>query len=167
MKRRTHSWDREPEPVMTIRRTAPADTTDRRIARERKMKSGFGDNPPVRIEIVYTDGSMDILKGEQIDADNPVLQALANIRTCRRFWRLASFNVDKPQYSTDQELIEDARKRGYKTNKAEEAAEVLNCVCEYFLTGADGEPLTDEDGLWIVADPHARGTFTPGTHTGS
>lgn len=165
MRRRLHSWDDVPETPATRTPATKHAEPEKRIPRERKLKSGFGDNPPVRIEIVYMDGSMDILKGEQIDADNPVLQALANIRTCRRFWRLASFNVDKPQYSTDQELIEDARKRGFKTNDATEAAKVLNCVCEYFLTGADGEPLVDDDGLWILADPTAPPTFTPGTHT--
>lgn len=123
-----------------------------------KITNFFGTNPPVRIEITYRNGEKEIFKGEEIDADNQVIKALGNIRTCRRFWTDMS-STGKHAWSTDDELLEIATQLGIHTTKAttaEKAAEIaakLGLTPKYFLTGEDGEPLKDANGVWTEATP--------------
>ena len=130
----------------------------------------FGDNPPIRIEITYRNGDKDILKGEQIDADNPILAALGQVRTCRRFWTDPKAPLKEQRWSTDEEMIAFANGISLVSKFAsihERAAEIgakLGLEAKYFLTGEDGEPLVDNDGLWTLANPGAYGTYAPGSH---
>ncbi len=164
MKRRTHSWDSEPEPIVTRR---SATEPEKPIQRKRQQKTGFGGNPPVRIEMTLANGEKITMIGDQIDGDNPVIQNLLNVRSCARFWRLRRINVEKPEYFNDKEIKAEAAKRGFKTNDPVEAGEVLGCVAEWFLTDDEGEPKVDPDtGLWtLVDDPTTHRDFAPETRT--
>jgi len=138
-----------------------------------KVINFFGDNPPIRIEITYKNGEKDILKSNEIDADNPIVQALAHIRTCRRFWTDPTMPAGKQAWSTDEELLDIAARLGISVpdlsaaEKAAKVAEKLGMTSKYFLTGDDGEPLQDERGFWTEANPATAGSYTPGTHAPS
>lgn len=147
----------------------PATTTAQKRDPD-KVINFFGDNPPVRIEITYRNGDKDILKGEQIDSDNPILAALGNIRTCRRFWTDPKAPANKQSWSTDEELLDFAATVSLvltgasDAERAAQAGAKMGLEAKYFLTGEDGEPLWGDDGNWIPANPIDRGTYTPGTH---
>ena len=149
------------------RKTGAASTIlseDKKEKKTRTTKSWF-DNPPARIEITYRNGEQDILVEDEIDADNPVIQALANIRTVRRFWRLNKpcKAGDEVVYSTDEELVKYAMGIGYTTNDPVELGKAMNMVAEYFITGEDGEPAEDAKGDWIKAKPADR-DYKSGSH---
>ena len=174
MRNRLWEDDREDRRTSATRRTAthsaPSRTaTDAPATRKvRKFKNGFGDNWPVRLVITYVDGSQDIFVGDEIDADNPVIAALATIRTTRRFWRLnladTGAMADEAVYLTDEELLKRAYALGYRSTDPVEIGRILNFVAEWYVTGKDGEPAVDERGNWIPATPTVRGFYTPGTH---
>lgn len=148
-------------------KTAPASAPQQRSG---KIVNFFGDNPPVRLVIVYANGDEDILKGNQIDADNPIIKALCNIRTIRRFWTDSAMPADKQTWSTDEEVLEAARQLGIAlpdgstAERAAAAASRLGLSYKFFQTGEDGEPLHDERGFWLEASVNNAGTYTPGTH---
>ncbi len=174
MRNRLWEDDREDRRTSATRRTAthsaPSRTaTDAPATRKvRKFKNGFGDNWPVRLVITYVDGSQDIFVGDEIDADNPVINALVTIRTTRRFWRLNLADTGTMAggavYSTDEELLRSAYALGYRSTDPVEIGRILNCVAEWYVTGEDGEPAVDERGNWIPATPPIRGFYAPGTH---
>lgn len=122
-------------------------------------KNTFFKDPPVRVRITYESGREDVLTREQIDGDNPIIKALANIRTVRRFWRL-NVSLRNLTYYTDEEVLQKADHEGLKTSDPVEAAKVMNMVSEYFVTDETGEPI-EKDGKWVKATMIDFGAYTP------
>ena len=158
----------ESEPTRRTKRASRPTAEPKK--RNPAARNFFGDNPPVRIEITYRNGDKDILKGEQIDSDNPILAALGNVRTCRRFWTDPKAPANEQSWSTDEELLDFAATVSLvltgasDAERAAQAGAKMGLKAKYFLTGEDGEPLWGDDGNWIPANPIDRGTYAPGTH---
>ena len=144
LKRHHDLWATE-EPSTVRTRTIPTPAPARSSG-----TTTWTDDPPVQVRITHASGKEEVIMAGEINADNPVIKRLVNIRPIRRFWRL-NLTVSNPVYYTDEEIILKADHEGLKTSDPVEAGKAMNFIAEYYLTDGAGEPLK-EGGKWVPVD---------------